>query len=71
MTGVGRDAMIELILRNCDYRALDWAERIIDIDGTLHFILFNSHPLWKWPFLTLTALSEGTNVGVYLAQVVY
>ncbi|KAK2726376.1 hypothetical protein QYM36_000721 [Artemia franciscana] len=35
MTGVGRDAMIELILRNCDYRALDWAERIIDINGSV------------------------------------
>jgi len=33
ITGEARDAIIELIMRNCEYRALDWAERLVDING--------------------------------------
>lgn len=33
ITGEARDAIIELIMRNCEYRALNWAERLVDING--------------------------------------
>ena len=41
ITGEARDAIIELIMRNCEYRALNWAERLVDINGnafTLYLI---------------------------------
>lgn len=33
ITGKCRDAVLELMMRNCEYRALDWAERLVDING--------------------------------------
>ncbi|XP_034935323.1 protein unc-45 homolog B [Chelonus insularis] len=33
ITGLARDAIIELIMRNVHYTALDWAERLVDIRG--------------------------------------
>ncbi|XP_066602124.1 protein unc-45 homolog B-like [Prorops nasuta] len=33
ITGIARDAIIELIMRNVHYTALNWAERLIDING--------------------------------------
>lgn len=33
ITGLARDAIVELVMRNCEYRSLDWAERFVDING--------------------------------------
>ena len=33
ITGLSRDALLELVMRNSEYRALDWAERFVDING--------------------------------------
>ncbi|XP_020282813.1 protein unc-45 homolog B [Pseudomyrmex gracilis] len=33
ITGLARDAIIELIIRNVHYTALDWAERLVDLRG--------------------------------------
>ena len=33
ITGLARDAILELVMRNCEYRAIDWAERFVDING--------------------------------------
>lgn len=33
MTGIGRDAIIEIITRNVHYTALNWAERLVEIRG--------------------------------------
>ena len=32
-TGIGRDAVIELIMRNVHHDALDWAEKLVEIQG--------------------------------------
>ncbi|CAK9831347.1 Protein unc-45 homolog B [Anthophora retusa] len=33
MSGLGRDAIIELIMRNIHYTALNWAERLVELHG--------------------------------------
>lgn len=33
ITGLARDAIIELIMRNIHYTALDWAERLVELRG--------------------------------------
>ncbi|XP_072934544.1 protein unc-45 homolog B [Epargyreus clarus] len=33
ITGLARDAIMELILRNCHYDAINWAERFVEIRG--------------------------------------
>lgn len=33
ITGLGRDAIMELIIRNVHYKNLNWAERLIEIGG--------------------------------------
>ncbi|XP_022112505.2 protein unc-45 homolog B [Pieris rapae] len=33
ITGLARDAIIELVMRNCHYTALNWSERFIEIRG--------------------------------------
>lgn len=33
ISGLARDAIIELIMRNCHYSALNWAERFVEIKG--------------------------------------
>jgi len=43
ITGEARDAIIELIMRNCEYRALNWAERLVDINGTNNSVLCIFH----------------------------
>ncbi|KAK2725490.1 hypothetical protein QYM36_000098 [Artemia franciscana] len=70
MTGVGRDAMIELILRNCDYRALDWAERIIDINGLQRLMEVASElPEFKYESSMEVTDNTRTTVSVCLAKV--
>ncbi|XP_026754995.1 protein unc-45 homolog B [Galleria mellonella] len=38
ITGQARDAIMELIMRNCHYNAINWAERFVEIKG-LHRLL--------------------------------
>lgn len=38
ITGIARDAIIELVMKNCHYTALSWAERFVEIKG-LHRLL--------------------------------
>ncbi|CAG9791359.1 unnamed protein product [Diatraea saccharalis] len=33
ITGLARDAIMELIMRNCHYSAINWAERFVEIKG--------------------------------------
>lgn len=33
ITGLARDAIIELIMRNCHYSAINWADRFVEIKG--------------------------------------
>lgn len=33
ITGHARDAIVELIMRNCDYSAVNWADRFVEIKG--------------------------------------
>lgn len=33
MSGMGRDALLELIMKNVDYSALDWPLEFVDCDG--------------------------------------
>jgi len=33
ITGLTRDAIIELVMRNIHYTALDWAERLVELRG--------------------------------------
>ncbi|XP_013197487.2 protein unc-45 homolog B [Amyelois transitella] len=33
ITGLARDAIMELIMRNCHYNAINWAERFVEIKG--------------------------------------
>ncbi|XP_011685099.1 PREDICTED: protein unc-45 homolog B [Wasmannia auropunctata] len=33
ITGIARDAIIELVMRNIHYTALDWAERLVELRG--------------------------------------
>ncbi len=39
ITGKCRDAVLELIMRNVEHRALDWAERLVDINGINSLII--------------------------------
>lgn len=38
ITGLARDAIMELIMRNCHYSAINWAEKFVEING-LHRLL--------------------------------
>lgn len=38
ITGLARDAIMELIMRNCHYSAINWAEKFVEIKG-LHRLL--------------------------------
>lgn len=38
ITGLTRDAIMELIMRNCHYSAINWAEKFVEING-LHRLL--------------------------------
>lgn len=33
ITGLARDAIMELVMRNCHYNAINWAERFVEIKG--------------------------------------
>ena len=37
-TGQGRDAVIELIMRNVHYNAINWAERLVELRGLQRLI---------------------------------
>lgn len=36
--GISRDAIMELIMKNCHYSALNWAERFVEIKGLLRLL---------------------------------
>lgn len=38
ITGEARDAVVELLIRNCHYETLDWAERLVELKG-LHRLM--------------------------------
>lgn len=38
ITGQSRDAIIELIMRNCHYNTINWAERFVEIKGLLRLL---------------------------------
>lgn len=38
ITGLARDAVMELVMKNCHYTALSWAERFVEIKGVLRLL---------------------------------
>jgi len=33
MTGLGRDTILEIIITNVDYNALNWGQKLVDMNG--------------------------------------
>ncbi|XP_057317799.1 protein unc-45 homolog B [Microplitis mediator] len=70
ITGLARDALIELIMRNVHYSALDWAERLVDIRG-LQRLMEVASELEEYKYesaMNITA-STRTVVSVCLAKI--
>lgn len=38
ISGLARDAIVELVMKNCHYTALSWAERFVEIKGVLRLL---------------------------------
>ncbi|XP_058058902.1 protein unc-45 homolog B [Anopheles bellator] len=38
ITGIARDSIIELLIRNVHYKTLDWAERLVELKGLLRLM---------------------------------
>lgn len=70
ITGKARDAIIELLTRNCHYSTLDWAERFIEIGG-LHKLLEVSSELKEYKYESAMPITDDTKTlaSVCLARI--
>ncbi|XP_049797929.1 protein unc-45 homolog B [Schistocerca nitens] len=70
ITGQARDATIELLTRNVDYRALDWAERLVSIKGLQRLLEVASEvPECKYESAMDITPNTRTVVSVCLAKI--
>ncbi|XP_059052848.1 protein unc-45 homolog B [Achroia grisella] len=70
ITGKARDAIIELIMRNCHYSTINWAERFVEIKG-LHRLLQVCSELeeYKYESAMNITLSSRTIAAACLARI--
>jgi len=70
ITGQARDAIIELVTRNCHYTAIDWAERFVEIGG-LYKLLEVSSELQEYKYESAMPITENTKTlaSVCLARI--
>jgi protein unc-45 len=70
ITGKARDALIELLTRNCHYTTLDWAERFIAIGG-LGKLLEVSSELKEYKYESAMPITDDTKTlaSVCLARI--
>lgn len=70
MSGLGRDAIIELIMRNVHYSALDWASRLVEIRG-LQRLMEVASELKEYEYESAMEITDSTRslVSVCLARI--
>ncbi|CAG5103867.1 Similar to unc45b: Protein unc-45 homolog B (Danio rerio) [Cotesia congregata] len=70
ITGLARDAIIELIMRNVHYSALDWAEQLVNIRGLQRLMEVASElEEYKYESAMNITVSTRTVVSVCLAKI--
>ncbi|XP_054271467.1 protein unc-45 homolog B isoform X1 [Macrosteles quadrilineatus] len=70
MTGLGRDAIIQLIMRNVHYKGIDWAETLIEIKGLQRLLEVGSE-LQEYKYESAMEITESTRTitAVCLARI--
>ncbi|KAJ1520262.1 hypothetical protein ONE63_004467 [Megalurothrips usitatus] len=70
LSGLGRDAIIELIMRNVHYSALDWASRLVEIRG-LQRLMEVASELKEYNYESSMEITDSTRslVSVCLARI--
>lgn len=70
LSGLGRDGVIELIMRNVHYSVLNWAERLVEIRG-LQRLLEVASELEEYKYESAMEItpSTGTVTSVCLARI--
>ena len=70
ITGLARDAIIQLIMRNVHYKAINWAERLVEIRG-LQRLLEVASELQEYKYESAMDITENTRTvtAVCLARI--